>query len=70
MPERMGVMIELTDLNERKFVLNCDLIESITNIPETKIALTNGKYFLVKDSADQIVEKVIGFKSKCAAQKR
>lgn len=63
-------MIELTDLNERKFVLNCDLIESITSIPETKIMLTNGKYFLVKESPSQIIEKVVGFRNQCSQPKR
>lgn len=57
-------MIELTDLNERIFVLNCDLIESINNIPETKITLTNGRYYLVLEKKDEIVQKVVDFKRK------
>ena len=31
-------MIELTDLSDRSFVLNSELIESITSIPEHKIS--------------------------------
>jgi flagellar protein FlbD len=38
------------------------LIENISSIPETKITLTNGKYYLVKETPSQIVEKVILFK--------
>ncbi|NLN81526.1 MAG: flagellar FlbD family protein [Clostridiales bacterium] len=57
-------MIELTDLNEKVFVLNSELIEKICCIPETKITLTDGKYFLVKESPAQIIEKVIQFKKK------
>jgi flagellar protein FlbD len=55
-------MIELTQLNGTRFVLNCDLIETIENIPETKVALTNGKYFLVLEKREEIIQKVIAFR--------
>jgi flagellar protein FlbD len=61
-------MIELADLTEKVFVLNCDLIESISSIPETKVTLTNGKYFLVKDTPSQIIEKIIGYKKRIRAK--
>ena len=55
-------MIELTDLSDRSFVLNSELIESITSIPETKISLTNGNYYLVKETPSEIIEKVVKYK--------
>jgi flagellar protein FlbD len=55
-------MIELTDLSDRSFVLNSELIESITSIPETKISLTNGNYYLVKETPSEIIEKVVRYK--------
>ena len=36
-------MIELTRLNNRKFMLNCDLIESVEETPDTVITLVSGK---------------------------
>lgn len=54
-------MIELRQLNGESFVLNSSLIESIENIPETKILLTTGKYYLVLETREEIVEKVIAF---------
>lgn len=54
-------MIELTNLNGASFVLNCDLIETIENIPETKITLTNGHYFLVGEEREEIVKKVVSY---------
>jgi len=58
--ERGGLgLIELTNLNGASFVLNCDLIETIENIPETKITLTNGHYFLVGEEREEIVKKVV-----------
>jgi flagellar protein FlbD len=54
-------MIELTQLNGTAFVLNSNLIETVENIPETKILLTNGKYYLVSEGKEEIIEKVIAF---------
>ena len=54
-------MIELTNLNGTPFVLNCSLIETIESIPETKISLTNGKYFLVNESRKDIIRKIIAY---------
>ena len=55
-------MIELTQLNGTRFILNCDLIETIENIPETKVTLTNGKFFLVRENREIIMRKVVTFK--------
>lgn len=54
-------MIELKDINDKGFVLNSQLIELIEIIPETKITLTTGKYFLVKDSVQEVIDKVVDF---------
>ena len=55
-------MIQLKDLNGNDFVLNCDLIQTIELIPETKISLTDGKYFLVSNTYEEIIERVIDYK--------
>ncbi len=55
-------MIFLTKLNEVPFVLNCDLIETITENPDTTIKLTNDKIYIVKEDMQQIVKKVIKYK--------
>lgn len=52
-------MIELTQLDGTKFSLNNDLIEVVLNIPETKILLTNGKYYLVQESRGEVVRRVL-----------
>lgn len=57
-------MIVLRNLNQEEFLLNCDLIETIEFIPETKISLISGKYFLVSDSADEIVDKMTAYYSR------
>lgn len=54
-------MIELTQLNGTPFMLNCNLIETVENIPETKISLTTGKYFLVREEREEILRKIIAY---------
>lgn len=54
-------MIELTNLNGVPFVLNCNLIETIESIPETKVTLTTGKYFLVNEVSEVIIKKIIAY---------
>lgn len=54
-------MIELTNLNGIPFVLNSSLIETIENIPETKITLTSGKYYLVSEEKHEIINRIISY---------
>lgn len=55
-------MIELTQLNGITVIVNCDLIETIESIPETKVSLTTGKYVLVKESREDVVEKIVAYR--------
>ena len=55
-------MIELTRLNDTKFTLNADLIESIEEVPDTVISLTTGKKLFVKESRYEIKDLVVRYK--------
>jgi flagellar protein FlbD len=55
-------MIRLTRINRVPLVLNADLIEHIETTPDTVIAMTNGQKFMVMESADEVIEKVIEFR--------
>lgn len=57
-------MVKLTMLSKQEFVLNADTIEKIEEVPETVITLTNGKKYLVFESADEIIDKVISYKQR------
>jgi flagellar protein FlbD len=59
-----GVMVEVVGINGEAFLINAALIEKIEFIPETKITLTTGKYYLVKDSKEEIINKIITFNQK------
>lgn len=55
-------MIQLTRLNKAPIVINSDLIEHIDVTPDTVIILTSGEKFLVRETAPQVVAKVLEFR--------
>ena len=59
-----GPMVEVVGINGEAFLLNASLIEKIEFIPETKVTLTTGKYYLIKDTKEEIVEKIIKYNQK------
>jgi flagellar protein FlbD len=55
-------MIRLTRLNRAPMVLNSDLIEHIDVTPDTVITLTTGQILRVRESADDVVERIVEFR--------
>jgi len=55
-------MIRLTRLNHQSFLLNSDRIEHIESTPDTVIVMDNGQRFTVRESADDLLAKVIAFR--------
>lgn len=55
-------MIILTKLNGIQFALNCDMIESISENPDTTIFLTNGNIHIVKESMQEVIEKTVEYR--------
>lgn len=57
-------MVEVIGINGEDFLINAALIEKIEFIPETKITLTTGKYYLVKDTKEEIINKIVKYNQK------
>jgi flagellar protein FlbD len=55
-------MIQVTRLNNTKFVINAELIEMIEATPDTMISLTTGKRFVVKETIEEIIRRIIEYK--------
>ena len=51
-------------LNNKKVVINCDLIEYFEASPDTIITLTTGNKFVVRESTDELINKVVEFRQK------
>jgi flagellar protein FlbD len=57
-------MIKLTGLNKEEFILNAEKIEKIEIVPETLITLTNGKKYLVLESTEVVINRILEYKKK------
>ncbi len=55
-------MIKLTRLNHIPLIVNSDLIDHIEMTPDTVVTLTSGQKFMVLETAEEIVERVIAFR--------
>lgn len=54
-------MVTLTKLNNQIFTINSNLIETIEETPDTVIALTTGNKFVVKETPQEIINKIIEY---------
>ena len=55
-------MIQLTRLNGQPLVINSDLIKLIESAPDTVISLVNGEKIVVRETYDQILERIVQFR--------
>ena len=55
-------MISLTKLNGQTIVVNAELIETVEKTPDTIIGLITGKKFMVKDTVEEVIQKVIQYR--------
>ncbi|MBD3232842.1 MAG: flagellar protein [candidate division Zixibacteria bacterium] len=55
-------MIKVTRINGGAFVVNSELIEFIEEKPETIICLTTGKRIMIRESVEDVIDKVAKFK--------
>lgn len=57
-------MILLTKRNGDEFLVNHQQIQCIEMIPETKVVMVNRDYFLVKETAEEIIDKIANYSAK------
>jgi len=57
-------MVKLVGLNQKEFILNAEHIEKIEEVPETLITLVNGKKYIVLETPEEVINKVIKYKNK------
>jgi flagellar protein FlbD len=55
-------MIRLTRLNNQAFTVNSDLIKFVEESPDTLVTLINGEKIVVRESADEILRRVVVFR--------
>ena len=60
-------MVILTKLNDQSFTVNDDLIETLEQTPDTVIVMTTGNKYVVKESPEEIIDKIVEFKRRIHA---
>lgn len=55
-------MIQVSRLNHKPLVLNSDLIEYVEATPDTVITLTTGQKIMVRETVEEVREKVVEFR--------
>ena len=55
-------MIQLTRLNKIPLVVNSDLIKFVEQSPDTVITLVNGDKIVVRESAQDVLDRVVQFR--------
>ncbi len=55
-------MIQLTRLNNHPLAVNSDLIKFVEQSPDTVITLVNGEKIVVRESAQEVLERVVQFR--------
>jgi flagellar protein FlbD len=60
-------MVQLTRINHVPLVLNSDLIEHIEATPDTVITLTSGQKFMVLETVEDIINRIVQFRRRIFA---
>jgi flagellar protein FlbD len=55
-------MILLTRMNDRDVFVNPDQIELLEEAPDTTISTIMGKKIIVRDTPEEVVDKIIAYK--------
>jgi flagellar protein FlbD len=55
-------MIDLTKINGDSVTINCELIETMEETPDTVISLTSGRKIIVKESRQEVKNLVKSYR--------
>ncbi len=55
-------MIQLTRLNNARLAVNCDLIKYVEEAPDTVLTLVSGEKLVVRETTEQVIERVRQFR--------
>ncbi len=57
-------MIVLTKMNNDRFLVNHNQIECIECSPESKLMMMNHDYYIVRETAEEIIQKIAEYNAK------
>ena len=54
-------MIEVTRLDDRRMVINAELIKFVERTPDTIVTLTTGEKLILRETPEEVVTRVIEY---------
>jgi flagellar protein FlbD len=54
-------MIQVTRLDDRRIILNANLIKCIERTPDTIVTLTTGDKIIVRETPEEVVGRIIDY---------
>jgi len=62
-------MIKVTRLNEKEYYINPHQIESIEVRPDTTLLMLSGKYVVVRESVEDLIQRIVDYRRQIGAFK-
>ena len=62
-------MIKVTRLNQKEYYINPHQIESIEVHPDTTLLMLSGKYVVVRETVEDVIERIIEYRRQIGAFK-
>jgi flagellar protein FlbD len=56
------MMIKVTKLNGSEYYINPHQIESVNIHPDTTLLLLSGKYIVVKEQVDELLDRIVDYR--------
>lgn len=63
-------MIRLTKISGEELVINDERIQIIEIIPESKVVMQDGAFYIVRESVDEIIKKAIEYRARIRAYEK
>ena len=61
-------MIQVNQLNGKKYWINPHMIETMESLPDLTLTLLSGRKLIIKDSPEEVIQKIIEYRNKIAFQ--
>jgi flagellar protein FlbD len=62
-------MIQVTRLNGKQYFINPHQIESIEIHPDTTLLMLSGKYVVVLEKAEEVIDRIVAYRRRIGAFK-
>jgi flagellar protein FlbD len=62
-------MVKVTRLDGKEYYLNPHQIESIETRPDTTLLMLSGKYVVVREPADEVIDRIVAYRRRIGAFK-